>query len=41
MGSYKPEFEDSRKEINVLVTGFGAGTPNRPERLELRPINAS
>ena len=31
MGSYTPASEDSRKEVNVLVTGFGAGTPNRPD----------
>ena len=31
MGSYTPASEDSLKEVNVLVTGFGAGTPNRPD----------
>ena len=30
MGSYASASENSRREVNVLVTGFGAGTPNGP-----------
>lgn len=27
MGSRAPQSDDDRKEVHVLVTGFGAGTP--------------